>query len=59
MTPFANLLLLISFSSAAIATSSDNTKQNDTSTEAVLDEAGNVDLVDPRVTIIGSKIKEE
>ena len=58
MTPFANLLLLISLSSAAIASSSDTTQQNDTSAEAVLDETGNVDLVDPRVTIIGSKIKE-
>ena len=57
MTPFANLLL-ISLSSAAIASSSDTQQQNDTSTEAVLDETGNVDLVDPRVTIMDSKIKE-
>jgi len=57
MTPFANLLFLISLSSTAIASSSD-TQQNDTSAEAVLDETGNVDLVDPRITIIDSKIKE-
>ena len=48
----------VSLSSTAIASSSDNTQQNDTSAEAVLDETGNVDLVDPRITIIDSKIKE-
>ena len=58
MTPFANLLLLISLSSTTIASSNDIQQQNDTSTEAVLDETGNVDLVDPRITIIDSKIKE-
>lgn len=59
MTPFANLLLLIPLLSTAIASGSDNTQQqNDTSTEAVLDETGNVDLVDPRITLIDSKIKE-
>ena len=47
----ANLLLLISLSCNVIASSS-GTQQNDTLTEAVLDETGNVDLVDPRVTII-------
>ena len=50
-------LLLLTLSSDIGASSSD-TQQNDTSKEALIDETGNVEMEDPRITIIGSKIKE-
>ena len=51
------LLLTLSLSPDIVASGSDK-QQNDTSKEAVLDETGNVEMVDPRITMIESKIKE-
>jgi len=51
------LLLTLSLSSDIVASGSDK-QQNDTSKEAVIDETGNVEMVDPRITVMKSKIKE-